>query len=747
MAEERRTDPGLRELVARADEGFVIVAPDRTVRIMNEAAERMLGLKRSEVVGRPYPDPAIVAELELVLDSDARTTSEFDLEALCRQLHGTVAPYLAEGHSGAVLTLRDDTPIVRERERADAILSATGDGLVVFDPDGRCLSVNEPTCVMLGVCSAQEVGDRDHLAVLLGLPDGGLTTRDDSTVPADETAGDGTLEIEIERPTRRVLHVHTEPISDPTGHVTGSVVMLRDVTSDADIMQMKNEFVSTVSHELRTPLTSIKGYIDLILDGDAGEVDEIQREFLGIVKENTDRLVALINDMLDISRIESGRIHLKVAPLDLRDSIAGAADTFGAVVDQHGHSLVCEVADDLPLAAGDRDRVGQVLINIISNAIKYSPNGGTVSVRAFPCEDQMIRVTITDEGIGIAPEDLGQMFTQFYRVDSAMTREIGGTGLGLSICKSIIELLGGSVGVESALGEGSTFYFTLPVAGPDLVRTPSVEGPTEPTGGKVLVVDGDPDAAALIETYLARHGYDVTKAYSATEALEKAVSERPDVITLDVVLKDMDGFDLMQKFKELPETAHTPVVVLSVICDEGRSCRLGAANYLEKPIDRDRLVRIINETLGPVSSPLVLVVDDDHDIVEMLKRTLQSVGFAVSSAYDGREAMAAVDANRPDLIMLDLKMPEMDGYEVIQALKHDPKRRDIPILVMTAHQLDSAQLDLIELTAAQVAKPFEPDDLAGRVAEILNQEVIAETTGVAGPGAPTAPEPTAPAVS
>jgi signal transduction histidine kinase/DNA-binding response OmpR family regulator len=743
VAEERRTDPGLREFVARAEEGFAIVAPDRTVRIMNEAAERMLGLERAEVVGRPYPDPGILDELECVLDSDDHEPREFELEALGRRLHGTITPYLTGGDAGAVLTLRDDTAIVHERERADAILSATGDGIVVFAPDGRCVRVNEPTCLMLDVCTAEEVGDLDGLATLLGLPAGGLEVPSESPAGYDNADGDATLEIEIEKPKRLVLHVHTEPIHDARGHVTGSVVMLRDVTADADLMQMKNEFVSTVSHELRTPLTSIKGYIDLILDGDAGDVDDMQREFLGIVKENTDRLVELINDMLDISRIESGRIHLKVAPLDLRDSIAGAADTFGAVLDQRGHKLICEVTDDLPLAAGDRDRVGQVLINFISNAVKYSPEGGTVTVRAVPDGDQMIRVTVTDEGIGIGDEDLGQMFTQFFRVDSAMTREIGGTGLGLSICKSIIDLLGGTIGVQSALGEGSTFYFTLPVVGPDLVRTPSVEGPTDQTGGKVLVIDADPDAAALIETYLARHGYDVVKAYTAIEAIEKAVAEKPDVITLDVVLKDTDGFDLMHRFKEMPETADTPVVVLSVICDEGRSCRLGAANYLEKPIDRDRLVRIIKETLGPVSSPLVLVVDDDRDIVDMLKHTLQGVGFAVSSAYDGREAMAAVEANHPDLIMLDLKMPEMDGYEVIQALKHDPARRDIPILVMTAHQLDSERIDLIEMTAAQVAKPFEPGDLAGRVAEILNREVIAETTAAADaaitPGTPPAP--------
>jgi CheY-like chemotaxis protein/two-component sensor histidine kinase len=512
-------------------------------------------------------------------------------------------------------------------------------------------------------------------------------------------------------------------VVDTNGTYIGMVLTLHDITAEREIAQMKNEFVSTVSHELRTPLTSIKGYVDLILDGDAGEVDEIQREFLGIVKENTDRLVQLINDMLDISRIESGRIHLNIQPLDVSESLIGTADTFRAVLDQKGHRLELDVEPDLPLVAGDRDRIGQVLINLTSNAIKYSPEGGVVTLGAR-AEGREVIVSVRDEGLGIAEENLPRMFEQFYRVDSAMTREIGGTGLGLSICKSIVELLGGRIWVETELGKGSTFSFSLPVAGPALVRTPEVEGPLEATGGKVLVIDADPDAAALVENYLARHEYDVIKAYSAAEALTKAAEEHPDVITLDVVLKDMDGFELLQKLKDDPATASIPVVVLSVVCDEGRSCRLGASRYLEKPIDKERLVKIINDTLGPVSSPVVLVVDDDRDIVDVLKRTLQGKGYSVATAYNGREAMVAVERDLPDLILLDLKMPEMDGYEVIHTLKTRVTTRDIPIIVMTAHQLDADQIHLIEMTAAQVAKPLEATSLAEEIADMLTSEGI-----------------------
>jgi CheY-like chemotaxis protein len=262
----------------------------------------------------------------------------------------------------------------------------------------------------------------------------------------------------------------------------------------------------------------------------------------------------------------------------------------------------------------DRDRVGQVLMNFVSNALKYSPNGGDVVISARHV-GSFVNVSVQDHGMGITREDQKQLFTKFYRIDNALTREIGGTGLGLSICKSIIELHGGKVGVRSKMGEGSTFTFSLPVAPRELVRTPYLQGPAA-VGGKILVVDRDPEVADLIETYLVKRGYEVIQAHSAAEALDKAVKERPLVITLDVILDSGDGFELLQALKDQPETAAIPVVVLSIVCDEGKSCRLGAADYLEKPIDQTRLLRIIDSFVGSAKSPVALVVDDDRRRVQ-----------------------------------------------------------------------------------------------------------------------------------
>ena len=712
---DRRCYSHIRALLAGTSEGMLAIAPDRTVRVMNERAGEILGLTRGSVVGAELSAdefPGLVMTLESALAEGAVTTWVMERDGL--DFTCIVTPYDDEGERAAVMTIRDDSEIMRIRRRQEAILSSTSDGLLIFDTNDRLTFVNPAAEEMLARGAESLVGLITDTWKLFGLapdPDGPV-----------RVTGSQTREVRMEEPVHRIVDVRVDPVLDDSGTYMGAVTTIRDVTAEREATQMKNEFVSTVSHELRTPLTSIKGYIDLILDGEAGEVNEVQAEFLGIVKENSDRLVELINDMLDISRIESGRIVLKVQPLDVAERIEGAVNTFRAVLDQQGRAIRVDIPADLPKAAGDPDRVGQVLINFISNAIKYSPAGGDVDVSAS-LDGSRVRVAIRDHGIGIAPEDQARLFTKFYRVDSSLTREIGGTGLGLSICKSIIELLGGQVGVDSTAGEGSTFWFSLPLASSELVRTPSLEGPLGTPGGRILVVDNSEDVANLIATYLSRRGYEVVKAFTAEEAWHYAHELEPRVITLDVMLDEGAGFDLLQKLKADDRTKDIPVVVLSIICDEGKSHRMGATDYLEKPIEKTRLIGVIDGLVGSVASPVVLVVDDDKAIVELLSRTLKQRGYAVMAAYDGREAMAAVKARPPHAILLDLRMPVMDGYEVLQALKADEATADIPVVIMSAYHFDRERADVLSLAAEQVCKPFDADEFVSRIESVLHDEV------------------------
>ncbi|KUK49377.1 MAG: Two-component hybrid sensor and regulator [Actinobacteria bacterium 66_15] len=719
--DDRRCFSHIRALMAGTREGMIAVAPDHTVRVLNEPAAEMLGLERTECVGAPssvlgVPEfvPALksaAAEWELVSSTFERAGHSYSF---------TVAPYTEDGGgTGTVITVRDDTELLAVRRRSEAILLSTSDGMLVFDAEDRLTFVNPAAEKILGRGAETLVGLKTDTWEVFGIAP-------DPAGPVRE-AGTQVREVRMEEPEHRIVDVRVDPVYDDRESYVGSVATIRDVTSEREAMQMKNEFVSTVSHELRTPLTSIKGYIDLILDGEAGEINEIQQEFLSIVKENSDRLVELINDMLDISRIESGRIVLKVQPLDVGERIAGAVNTFRAVTDQQGRTIHVDVPDDLPKAAGDPDRIGQVLINFVSNAIKYSPEGGDVHIRAS-VDDGCVKIAISDEGIGISPENQARLFTKFYRVDSSLTREIGGTGLGLSICKSIIELLGGQVGVDSEEGEGSTFWFTLPFASDRHVRTPSLEGPLGSPGGRVLVVDDCEDVANLIATYLSHRGYEVVKAYNANEAWEYAVEFEPRVITLDVMVEEGAGFRLLEELKADPRTKDIPVVVLSIICDEAKSARSGATDYLEKPIDKTRLMDMIDTLVGSISSPLVLVTDDDRNIVDLLTRTLKQRGYAVMGAYNGKEAMAAVARRRPDAILLDLRMPVMDGYEVLQALKNDPDTADIPVVIMSAFQPDRERENVLELASELVGKPFDVEDFISHIESVIVREESVEGT-------------------
>ena len=604
-------DAELARLLDAAEDGLVCFDERGLVLYANDSAAVLLGLD-GELTGSHLDAlPASLHErVAHLLESGTRCPSRpfsilvGDRALSCRAWRSHSGP------RSLAVSIHDDSLLVGRRERVEAVLKATTDGLLVLSASDEVTYANPAALAMLHATEHELLGTRVSVDELLGLdpvppPEGGparcrdimncempdcpaydsvdlrcwlmsgtlcdgaeepqnfadkiarcreCVTRELLSENLDPLAEDEYRELSLERDGEQlVVKVKVTPITDSDGDYTGRVIAIRDITTEYEIAQMKNEFVSTVSHELRTPLTSIKGYVDLILDGDAGEINEIQKEFLGIVQENSDRLVELINDMLDISRIESGRIHLKIEPLYLPDLIEGAVDTFRALASQAGREIKLRVPEDLPLAAADSDRVRQVLINLVSNAIKYSPEGGDVTISAKHTGDT-VRVSVADKGLGISREDQKMLFTKFYRVDSAMTREIGGTGLGLSICKSIIELLGGEIGVKSTPGSGSTFWFTLPVAPEEMMREPEIAGPAK-AGGTVLVVDSDPEIATLIETYLMRRGFRVYKAYNSEEALAIAARVKPQVITLDVILEDGDGFELIQRFKANPETA------------------------------------------------------------------------------------------------------------------------------------------------------------------------------------------------
>jgi CheY-like chemotaxis protein len=473
---------------------------------------------------------------------------------------------------------------------------------------------------------------------------------------------------------------------------------------------MKDNFLSTVSHELRTPLTSIKSFSEILLTYD--EDRETQKEFLNIIKEESDRLTRLINDFLDLSKIESGRMQWETVELSVAEVIKTAINATQALAAKTSLEVKVTVSPNLPTVTSDKDRLVQVVTNLLSNAIKFTPEGGRIEVKAqmhksgkSKEKSDAVVVSVTDSGIGIAAKDYDSIFEKFKQVGDTLTDKPKGTGLGLPISKEIIEHFGGRLWVESQLGKGSTFFFTLPLApgaGTEAPETGEAEGPAGAavTGDKtVLVVDDEANIRRFLSHELKKRGYRVIQAAGGSRAIELARKHRPDLITLDVLMNGMSGFDATAVLKNDPETRDIPILIVSVVEDRKRAYQLGVNDYLPKPFKIEALMDKVNHLLRDAQKK-ILVVDDDKNLVRSLKYQLGKRGYSASAAYNGKLALKKVGSQPPDLILLDIMMPEMDGYEVMKALKHKPETARIPILVMTGVEIDGSRVKALSVGAA-----------------------------------------------
>jgi len=477
-----------------------------------------------------------------------------------------------------------------------------------------------------------------------------------------------------------------------------------------ELDQLKDSFLSTVSHELRTPLTSIKSFSEILLTYD--EDKETQKEFLNIIKEESDRLTRLINDFLDISKIESGRMQWEPVELSVPEVVKTAINATQALAAKANLEVKTEISPRLPTVMCDKDRLLQVVTNLLSNSIKFTPEGGKIKVKArirkrseSKGKADMVVVSVTDSGIGIDSKDHEGVFEKFKQVGDTLTDKPKGTGLGLPICKEIIEHFGGKLWVESALGKGSTFLFTLPIAKAAEVEVPEVEeGEEEPvkvaiTGEKkVLVVDDEANIRRFLAHELKKRGYSVIQASGGNQAIELARKHHPDLITLDVLMDGMSGFDVTAVLKNDPETKNIPILIVSVVEDRKRAYKLGVNDYLTKPFKIDLLIDKVNQLLRDAQKK-ILVVDDDKNLVKSLKYQLGKRGYSTNVARNGKLALENVEHRLPDLILLDIMMPEMDGYEVMKALKHKPETAQIPILVMTGIEIDGSRVKALSVGA------------------------------------------------
>jgi PAS domain S-box-containing protein len=576
------------------------------------------------------------------------------------------------------------------------IIHNIADGLLVTDRTGRITQYNPALCHLFGLASSVSLGSQ-HCHEALTVEIGTLVTQTLSN-PTE------VLSAEIPLSAGRIGGaVATAITTDKSAEVIGCAIIIRDITAEKEIDRMKTDFISTVSHELRTPLTSVVGFAKIIhkklteqvnsalAEADKKTVRAVRQigDNINIIISEGERLTNLINDVLDIAKMEAGKIEWVMQPVNLGEIIDRAVNTTSSLWQTSGLELIKQVPPELPTVNGDPARLLQVLINLISNAVKFT-NQGSITITAAqqlsPEGGAQIIVSVVDTGIGIAPDNWEKVFEKFKQVGEVMTDKPQGTGLGLPICQQIIEHHQGHIWAESELGVGSNFSFALPLSSSNIqapenlnldtlvrqLKQSIVPKPSEHTEEQktILVVDDEPSIRSLLRQQLEDQGYIVKEAVDGMEAISQVKQAPPDLIILDVMMPAINGFDVAAVLKNNPTTMDIPIIILSIVEDKQRGWKLGIDRYLTKPIDSDKLLNNIEVLISRGASPKkVMVVDRDVSAIKTLTEVLEAKGYSVVEALSGSECIQKALAEKPDMIIVDSVMSQQ--HDLVKTLRFE----------------------------------------------------------------------------
>jgi PAS domain S-box-containing protein len=827
-AEEALVKAGALQSAIFNSANFSSIATDArgVIQIFNVGAERMLGYTAGEVMNKITPadisDPQEVIARARALSVELETSIAPGFEALVFKASRGIEDiyeltYIRKDGSRfpavvSVTALRDANEMIigylligtdntarkqieEERTKLDqrlrdqhfytrSLIESNIDALMTTDPRGIIIDVNKQTEALTG-CTRDE---------LIGAPfrncftDSGRAEAGINRVLNEGKVTNYELTARARNGQLTVVSFNATTFHDRDRRLQGVVVAARDVTelkrfeetllrNNVELKEasrMKSEFLANMSHELRTPLNSIIGFSEVLKDGLMGAMTDQQRESIGNIFSSGNHLLALINDILDLSKIEAGKMTLDLQPLQWQSLFANSVSVIHEMAACRRIRLEMAAGGELGSTRADPRKVKQILYNLLSNAVKFTEAGGRVTLRAVvvprasagilsgsrvglshPLPDnefaEFLEISVTDSGVGISAEGLERLFKPFSQIDGGLARKFEGTGLGLAMVKLLTELHGGTVAVESTVGEGSRFIAWLPVRSLEeatpldetrIHEMPVHEAPVHERRvherrvnatlarrdgaavgmGTALVVEDDFKAAELIRMQLEAEGFVVLHAASAEAALIRAVQQPLSLITLDIMMMpNMDGWEFLTRLKQMPSLQRIPVVIISIAADRDRGFSLGAAAVMQKPISRQDLYEaLFDASLLPLSRGQglkVLVVDDDPDAVELVAVRIAGLASVVLRAHGGCEAIEIARNELPDLIILDLMMPEVNGFDVVAALNARADTARIPILAVTAKQItaeDRAQLRRY-MTAITEKTEFNPQHFTAEV--------------------------------
>ena len=683
--------------------------------LLSLIAASLLALLFSHVLPRPLKELEKLA-LKVTHNKDfslrAMVNSNDEIGSLATSLNRLIEWVGTYTHSLQMT----QSNLQHQTQELNAIIDNLGDGLLVTNAQGQITRSNPALRQMF----------QFHNQTLVGQPVEQIVESNITELIHQQHVQPTThLTAEMELPTKQIGQALVTAITTATSpdhadsHIAGTVVLIRDVTAEKEMDRMKTDFISTVSHELRTPLTSVLGFAKLIrkkledtilpavnleTKKNARAVRQV-RDNLQIILSEGERLTSLINDVLDIAKIEAGKIEWNMQSISVSEVIERAIAATSILAENEGLTVTCEMSPHLPEIVGDRDRLIQVVINLLSNAIKFTESG-SVTCRA-QVQNHGITISVIDTGIGLAADDLAKVFEKFKQVGEVMTNKPKGTGLGLPICKQIVEHHGGRIWAESELGQGSTFSFTLPVSTSPANEVAQINldalvqhlqedvDPTSLTENQqktILVVDDEPHIRELLRQELEGVGYQVQEAKDGMDALEKVKVAPPDLIILDVMMPNINGFDLAAVLKNNPATMNIPTIILSIIQDQERGYRLGIDRYLRKPIDTNVLLGDIKTLLAQgTSKRKVLVVDIDSSTSTTLSKVLISKGYTVTEATTGPDSIEQALSLNPDMIIVDSEI-SME-HEQIKALKFEKGSDHIFFFMVQRYQAERADLN------------------------------------------------------